>query len=208
MALAYNIVFLLVAILMSVVLHEMAHAYVGYLLGDTTARDQGRLTLNPLKHLDLVTSFLLPVALFLLKMPLFGGAKPVPINYKKIKYNDYGVALVALAGPLCNFFLAFLAFGLMTVLNNSTIRIFLTIFYQINLGFMLFNLIPIPPLDGSRILYALLPQAGKELMMVIEQKFGLIIIMALVFFANNLLGTYVIKTSTLITNLFQMIFRL
>lgn len=93
-------------ILLSMMLHELAHGYVAYLLGDETAKDEGRLTLNPFKHLDPVLSVAMPLLLFLSGGPIFGGAKPVPIDPKKLKHGVWGMAMVAIAGPLTNFVLA------------------------------------------------------------------------------------------------------
>ena len=107
-----NLVGLLVAfivILISMMLHELAHGFVAYWLGDDTAKDEGRLTLNPLKHLDPVLSIAMPLLLFLTGGPIFGGAKPVPVDSRRLKFGVWGMALVAIAGPLMNFLLAFWA---------------------------------------------------------------------------------------------------
>ena len=115
-ALIFNVlklmqVFIILAIIVSsVIMHELAHGLVAYWLGDHTAKDAGRLTFNPIKHIDPFMSILVPVILYLLKAPVFGGAKPVPINYYNLKSREWGMALVAVAGPLTNFLLAFLAF--------------------------------------------------------------------------------------------------
>ena len=98
----------LVIILFSMVLHELSHGLVAYWLGDTTAKEDGRLTLNPLKHLDPFMSVLLPMMLYFMNAPVFGGAKPVPVNSRNLKGKEWGMALVALAGPLMNFILAFI----------------------------------------------------------------------------------------------------
>ena len=104
------IIIVLAIILASVILHELAHGAVAYYLGDHTARDAGRLTLNPLKHIDPIMSILVPVVLYLLRAPVFGGAKPVPINSRNLKWHEWGLALVAIAGPLTNFLIAFITF--------------------------------------------------------------------------------------------------
>ena len=103
------IIVLLIAVF-SVVLHELAHGVVAFWLGDHTAKDAGRLTLNPIKHIDPYMSILVPVVLYILKAPVFGGAKPVPINYRNLKGKEWGMALVAIAGPLTNFLIALIAF--------------------------------------------------------------------------------------------------
>ena len=98
-------------ILFSMTLHEAMHAFVGYWLGDDTAKNEGRLTLNPIKHIDPFLTILLPLGLALLGGPIFGGAKPVPFRPDQVRWGDWGAALVALGGPLTNFFIAFVSFG-------------------------------------------------------------------------------------------------
>ena len=169
----------------STVLHEMAHGGVAYLLGDTTAKENGRLSLNPLKHIDPYMSIVVPVILYLVGGPIFGGAKPVPVDSRRLKWGPWGMALVAVAGPLTNFLLALLCFliGWATgALQTTDSGIVGTIFAEgvmINLGFFIFNLIPIPPLDGSRILYAIAPDGARRVMENLE-KYGLMIVLLLV----------------------------
>lgn len=168
-------------IVISMVLHELAHGWVAYLLGDVTAKDDGRLTLNPLAHLDPMMSVVLPMMTFLLGGVVFGGAKPVPVNPSKLKGGVWGMALVAVAGPLMNFVIAFVALALMTK-ASVTMGIGGDIalsFVRVNLGFGVFNLMPIPPLDGSRILYALMPDGVREVMDRVEQG-GIILIYVLI----------------------------
>lgn len=184
-----NLVGLLVAfivILISMMLHELAHGFVAYWLGDDTAKDEGRLTLNPLKHLDPVLSIAMPLLLFLTGGPIFGGAKPVPVDSRRLKFGVWGMALVAIAGPLMNFLLAFL--GVVVVrLTGALVDGHQTLFWSevltqfiiINLGFGVFNLIPIPPLDGSRVLYAIAPDQVREVMSRME-RWGIVVVMLLV----------------------------
>ena len=152
-----------IIILGSVILHELSHGLVAYALGDRTAKDAGRLTLNPLKHIDPFMSILVPVILYLLRAPVFGGAKPVPVNFHNLKWREWGMALVAIAGPLTNFLIALIAFlvghfsRLMYGVGGATPEFIFTEIIYINLGFMIFNLIPVPPLDGSRVLLQSLP---------------------------------------------------
>ena len=191
-----NLLIALVVILISMTLHELAHGFIAYKLGDNTAKDEGRLTLNPIKHLDPVTSIALPLILTLSGGPIFGGAKPVPINTRNLKYGAWGMALVAIAGPLTNFILAFIGFlighftGLLYTANYA--GYFFVEFVLINLGFGIFNLIPIPPLDGSRVLYALAPDGARRVMEAMEH-YGIIIVFVLVFFCSsffsNIIGT-------------------
>jgi Zn-dependent protease len=156
-----GIIFSLVVLIFSVILHEVAHGYMANWLGDPTARLQGRLTLNPLVHIDPIGSVLLPAALILSGSPmLIGYAKPVPYNPYNLS-GEYDEALVAFAGPATNILLALL-FGLTlrfagTSLPPGLSSAFATI-VLVNLVLALFNLIPIPPLDGSKALQALLPR--------------------------------------------------
>ncbi len=166
-------------------LHELAHGGVAYLLGDRTAKDSGRLTLNPLKHIDPYMSILVPVILYILRAPVFGGAKPVPVNYYNLKGKEWGMALVAVSGPLTNFLLALVSFlvghytGLIYGAGGEIPEfIFLELVY-INLGFMVFNLIPIPPLDGSRVLYAISPDFFRDFLAKME-RYGVIIVYFLI----------------------------
>lgn len=204
------IVFYLLVVLVAVSVHESAHALVSYLLGDDTAKLQNRISLNPLNHIDPFMSVILPVALMMMKLPAFGGAKPVMINSRKIKYGDYGMALVALAGPISNFLLAFICFGGLSLavrLGNSFWSELMMLSVQVNLGFMLFNLLPIPPLDGSRVLYALAPDSIQETMKNFEQ-YGTIAILFIVMLFSELIFVYVSRTGQLIITAFRWIFGL
>lgn len=152
---------------MSVVIHEVSHGYAANFLGDPTAKLAGRLTLNPLKHLDLVGSFLVPVFLAIVGGFIIGWAKPVPFNPYNLRSGRWGPALVAGAGPLSNIILAvffglLLRFGLVgSLFSPATANLVLTI-VTINIILALFNLLPVPPLDGSKILFALLPLKFRE----------------------------------------------
>ena len=200
------IIVLLIAVF-SVILHELAHGVVAYFLGDRTAKDAGRLTLNPLKHIDPYMSILVPVILYILKAPVFGGAKPVPVNYRNLKGKEWGMALVAITGPLTNFLLALSAFligwfsgALQHNPNGIPYFIFAELVY-LNLGFMLFNLIPIPPLDGSRVLYAISPDSFREILNRIE-KYGFIIVYALILIFGELFSSLMINGMTGIIDFF------
>jgi len=179
-------IFSLVILLFSVIAHELAHGYVAYSLGDPTAKYAGRLTLNPLKHLDLFGSIILPLLLFLMQSPfLFGWAKPVPINPNNFRGQKYGEIKVSLAGPVSNFLLAVI-FGLALrflpqaiFLQNAGIEIALSYIVYINIWLAIFNLIPIPPLDGSWILFNLLPPGAERFKMFFRQ-YGFIILMFLI----------------------------
>ncbi|MBR3138467.1 site-2 protease family protein [Candidatus Saccharibacteria bacterium] len=179
------IVLVLVIVVGSVILHELSHGLVAYWLGDRTAKDAGRLSLNPIKHIDPYMSILVPMILYLLKAPVFGGAKPVPINKYNLKWKEWGMALVALAGPFTNLLIAFISFlighftGLLYGSGGEVPEFIFAELVFVNLGFTIFNIIPIPPLDGSRLLYAIAPDPVRNILQVMEQ-YGIIIIYALI----------------------------
>lgn len=180
----FDAVIVLGVILISMTLHELMHGFVAYKLGDDTAKNEGRLTLNPFKHLDLVYSIIIPLVMVLTGGAVFGGAKPVPVNSQNLKGKEWGMALVALAGPLTNIVLALLGFIVLEVIRPSFGEVFNMIiinFIYVNLGFTVFNMIPIPPLDGSRLLYAITPDKVRELMMGIESSLGVWLIYGLLF---------------------------
>lgn len=197
-------------ILLSMTLHEAMHAYVGYWLGDDTAKREGRLTLNPLKHIDPFLSVILPLGLALVGAPIFGGAKPVPFNPDRVRGGDWGAALVAIAGPLTNLVFAFVTFGIWVTIGAPPIttlagEILITA-YTVNLGFFIFNSIPIPPLDGSRVLYALAPEFIRTGMRVIE-RYGIIFVFAIVLLFNSQIGTFIMTIMRFFLSLFNVIFR-
>ncbi|MBR2841326.1 site-2 protease family protein [Candidatus Saccharibacteria bacterium] len=204
------IVLVLIIVVGSVILHELAHGVVAYWLGDHTAKDAGRLTLNPLKHIDPYMSILVPVVLYILRAPVFGGAKPVPINTRNLKWGAWGMALVALAGPLTNFLLALIFFlighfsGLLYGTGGEIPEFIFAEFVYINLGFMLFNLIPIPPLDGSRVLYAIAPDGFRRVLAQIE-RYGIIIIYALILLFGNVFSSLMINGMQGILNFFYLL---
>lgn len=208
-----SLVIIFGVILVSMTLHEAMHGFIAYWLGDDTAKLQGRLTLNPLKHIDPFLTILLPLMLAIVGAPIFGGAKPVPFNPDRVRYDEWGAALVALAGPLTNFVLAFVFFGIGTLLGfhmasfsySSPLEMALMYGVVVNLGFFVFNMIPIPPLDGSRVLYALAPEFVRRGMEFIEQ-YGLIFVFILVIFASSLIGTLMQTVIGGIIDLFAKIF--
>lgn len=139
-------------LLTAIIFHELAHGYVAYRLGDNTAKDAGRLTLNPLKHID-------PIGFISMVIFKFGWAKPVPVDSRNFKNRKSGMILVAIAGPISNFILAIIigfiiSFG---IIRNQMLYIILIIGLQYNIMLGVFNLLPFPPLDGSKILASLLP---------------------------------------------------
>lgn len=198
----------IVVILLSMTLHEAMHAFMGYWLGDDTAKLQGRLTLNPIKHIDPFLTILLPVMLAILQGPIFGGAKPVPFNPDRVKYEEWGAALVAIAGPLTNLLIAFIMFGIYVLVGfpqEGFLALLLSTAVTVNLGFFIFNMIPIPPLDGSRVLYALAPDFIRRGMEAIEQ-FGLIVVFLIVFLASSMIGLFMQSSIGFFVSVFSHIF--
>lgn len=180
-----GVLFNIVVVLFSVVLHEVAHGAVANSMGDTTAKDLGRLTLNPFKHLDLFGSVLLPLFTFIAGGFVFGYAKPVPYNPLRLNDRRYGPAKVAFAGPAVNLTLAVL-FGLFlrflpTVLDDTLFPQLLSFIVLLNLTLAIFNLMPIPPLDGHWLLLTFLP-ARFEALKIFIVRYGLFLFIFFLFF--------------------------
>lgn len=194
----------LLIILFSMILHEIAHGLVAYKLGDDTAKMQGRLTLNPIKHIDPFLTIALPVYLAIIGAPIFGGAKPVQVNTVRLKGGDAGWALVSIAGPLVNLVLAFIAYGVVLHTTGGVQSTFLLATY-INLGFFAFNMLPIPPLDGSRVLYAISPDFLRSALEAVEQ-YALFIVFAIVLFANSQLGVVLTSIMGAMLSFFRMLY--
>ena len=197
-------------ILLSMTLHEAMHAFVGYWLGDDTAKLQGRLTLNPIKHIDPFLTLLLPLMLAIVGAPIFGGAKPVPFNPNRVRYDEWGAALVAIAGPLTNLLIAFVVFGIYALAGAPQSGLFALIAItavMVNLGFFIFNMIPITPLDGSRVLYALAPEFARRGMEAIE-RFGIMFIFLVVLVASPLIGRFMLVAIMFFLGVFSAIFGL
>ncbi|MBX4191098.1 site-2 protease family protein [Candidatus Saccharibacteria bacterium] len=182
-----SVVILLVVLLVSMSVHEMMHAFTADYLGDDTARLQGRLSLNPIVHIDPFFTVALPLLLLLSGSPyLFGAAKPVQVNFHRLRYGEFGGAIVGIIGPLTNLVLAALAAFIFNNLDpalGSTTYNVLKIAILLNLGLFLFNSIPWPPLDGSRLLYAFAPRPLQEIMESIERMglFSILILFLLVY---------------------------
>jgi len=189
-------IFQIAILIFSVIIHEVSHGAVAYALGDSTAKDEGRLTLNPVSHLDPFGSILLPVITYLVGGFIFGWAKPVPYNPYNLKKPRWlgkisPDALVGAAGPLSNIFLA-VVFGFFIRFGGSY-SFFPPAFFQIasfivflNLVLAIFNLVPIPPLDGSKVLFALLPGKAYEIQRFME-RYGIILLLAFIFLLSGII---------------------
>jgi len=165
-----DIVIVVVSLVVSIGFHEAMHALVAHRLGDSTAAEQGRITLNPFKHIDLLTTILLPTVMLLLRLPPLLIAKPVPFDPHQVRHGEYGTALMAIAGPFTNLALAAVAALLwQSTIFGPNISHVLDLFTQLNVGLFVFNMLPIPPLDGSRLLYAFAPEPVQRVMFQIEQ---------------------------------------
>lgn len=198
-----ELLILLVVILFSTVLHELAHGWTAYWLGDKTAKENGRLSLNPIKHIDPYMSIVIPVLLYIMGGPIFGGAKPVPVDRRNLKGGALGMALVAFAGPLTNFILGFLMlffakiFGVIEIsggmvyyaVGNEFLANIIISAVLAELGLALFNILPIPPLDGSRILYALAPDGVRRVLDGLE-RYGMVFVFIFVMLGGSLLSKY------------------
>lgn len=192
-------------LLFSISLHESMHALVGYWLGDDTAKHQGRISLNPLRHVDPFLTILLPIVLVLSHLPAFGAAKPVQIDFRRVKYDEFGAALIGAAGPFTNLVIATVAALILrtTLPSSGVIQDILGYTIIINIGFAVFNLIPWPPLDGSRVLYAFAPRPLQEIMDSIERMgfTGLIIFMLLFYqFISPFVGNLIEKLTSGLTS--------
>ncbi len=184
-----TIIAIIISIVISLTIHEFMHAYVGHKLGDTTASEAGRVSLNPLQHIDPFTTVILPIiTVVLFGVPIL-AAKPVPFNPASVKFDDFGSAMIAAAGPLSNLGLAIIGSLLLHLATGAVLVEFLRTFTILNVAVFVFNLVPIPPLDGSRVLYAFAPDPVRQLFDTIEP-FGIIIVFALVLMGGfgNVLG--------------------
>jgi Zn-dependent protease len=168
-----DFIFSILILIVSVVIHEVSHGYAAYLQGDNTALYQGRLTLNPLKHLEWFGSFILPVISYMSGGFIIGWAKPVPFNPYNLRNQRWGEAIVAMAGPLSNIFIAvffgmFIRTGYVFQFGSNFVYILSSIVF-VNLVLATFNLVPVPPLDGSKILFSLLPYDMIEVRNFLER---------------------------------------
>mgnify|MGYP005839538953 CR=1 FL=1 len=185
-------IFVIVVLILSIVIHELAHGYAALAQGDPTAKYAGRLTMNPIKHLDLMGSFIVPFLLYILSVGvILGWAKPVPYNPYNLRNQRWGETLVSVAGPASNLVVA-LIFGLLIRFGSGFLSqdatLLAGLIVIINIVIAIFNLIPIPPLDGSKILFDILPRSVKvsEARMFME-RYGLFIVLGVVLLLGDVI---------------------
>jgi Zn-dependent protease len=180
----FETIFILIVLFLSIVIHEIAHGSCALILGDDTAKREGRLTLNPIAHIDPIGTILLPLTLFILNLPVFGWAKPVPVNPLNFRDRKWGIVKVSLAGPVTNLLIAIL-FSFLASFNFSQATInFFEIISVYNFAWAFFNLLPFPPLDGFHILYQVLPDRFFQVKFFLLQ-YGFFILLILIFFDLN-----------------------
>lgn len=182
------LIFFFLIIIPSAIIHEYSHGAVADMLGDPTARLAGRLTLNPIAHIDMFGTILLPLFLVISGIPvLFAYAKPVPYNPNNLSNKKWGPAVVGIAGPLSNIIVA-VVFGILIRLlpGDTAFTLLLSIIVYANILLAVFNMIPIPPLDGSKVLLAVLPDSMQQVSFFL-QRYGLILLLFFIFFGFSLI---------------------
>ena len=179
---------LLIILIPSAIFHEYAHGWLADRLGDHTARYAGRLTLNPKAHFDLWGTFLLPVMLYIFTngQLIFGYPKPVPVNPYNLRDQKWGPALVSAVGPLSNLLIAVAVGMVVRVVGLNDGTIFFAYVALVNINLAVFNLLPIPPLDGSKILYAVLPDSAQRIQSFFD-RYGIIVLIIFAVFLSNLI---------------------
>jgi Zn-dependent protease len=199
-----DFIFQIIILIFSVIIHEISHGFTALFFGDKTAQYEGRLTLNPMKHLDWFGSVVLPLALYLTNAGfMIGWAKPVPYNPYNLRNRNVAEPLIAISGPVSNLFVATI-FGLIirglliSGYSSSPLILIFSFVVLINVSLAIFNLIPIPPLDGSKILFAFLPTRAKFQFQNISEKYGLVIILAVVMFLPNFISPIIMSLYRLI----------
>lgn len=165
------IIILLPVLLFSMAVHELMHALVSDYLGDPTARLMGRVSFNPIRHIDPIFTVALPLVMLLSGGPLIGAAKPVQVNFSRLRYGEFGGAIVGMIGPVTNLFIAIVGAVIFNAVQPDSVWLYnlLRITVELNVGLFIFNSIPWPPLDGSRLLYAFAPEPLQEIMESLER---------------------------------------
>ena len=187
------IIFGFIIVILSIIIHEIAHGSMAYALGDETAKSQGRLSLNPISHIDPVGTILLPLLLSMVPSNpvIIGWAKPVPVNFNNIKDKRWGALKVSLAGPMANFVIAIIFALIIRFMPGSEMFVIFQMAVVYNLLLGIFNLIPIPPLDGSHILFDLLPQGQSlEKLKYFLMQYGFFILIFFIFIFPQLSWIY------------------
>jgi Zn-dependent protease len=200
-----SFIFQIGILIFSVVIHEVSHGYAALMQGDVTAKYAGRLTLNPIKHIDPVGSVILPLLLALIPGGLmFGWAKPVPYNPYNLRNKRWGEVIVAVAGPVSNLIIA-VVFGLLVRyseflnLEKSFVELSVVV-VLINVVLAIFNLMPIPPLDGSKILFGFFPKQTEKIRKIIDS-YGIILILIFIFFVWQYMTPLIIITAEILTGI-------
>lgn len=193
----FNLVFMFILVIFTLTVHEFSHVLMARFLGDRTGQKKGRLTLNPLKHIDLFWTIMFPaitlIISFIFPIPMFAAGKPAPYNSRFLKRKFFGNSLsrktaeclVALAGPISNLILAFFIAFVVSRNLNSNLNLFLNSFISLNISLFLFNLIPIPPLDGEKLLIVFLSRKAMSNYIFILNKFSWILFLIIIFFAGK-----------------------
>lgn len=188
----------IIALVIAVVFHEVSHGYVANWLGDSTAKYAGRLSLNPIRHIDLWGTIIIPFLTYQFGGFVFGWAKPVPVNYYNLRYGKWGPVLVALAGPAANFLMIVLCGALYRIVpGNTLLPVLFEAIAFVNAYLMLFNLVPIPPLDGSRVLFVFL-ERRPDIMATLE-RYGMFLLIGIMLLLPNFLSSFVFGPASIIT---------
>lgn len=188
----------IIALVIAVVFHEVSHGYVANWLGDSTAKYAGRLSLNPIRHIDMWGTIIIPFLTYQFGGFVFGWAKPVPVNYYNLRYGKWGPVLVALAGPAANFLMIVLCGALYRIVpGNTLLPVLLETIAFVNAYLMLFNLVPIPPLDGSRVLFVFLEHRPD--MMATLERYGMFVLIGIMLLLPNFLSSFVFGPAAALT---------
>ena len=190
----------ILAIGIAVIFHEVSHGYVANWLGDPTAKYAGRLSLNPIRHIDLWGTIIIPAMLIISQAGfVFGWAKPVPVNYYNLKYGKYGPLLVALAGPAANFIILFICGALVRISPPDTALPYLfRVIGLVNAFLMFFNLLPIPPLDGSKILFLFLEKRPDITMML--ERYGMFVLLGIIIVVPGFITKFVFAPAVILAS--------